>query len=103
MCDNFLYVFKGARSAPGRDCPLILEAPGDRSAERRMAERLHAAGWRDRGLWRAGAPAAFLWPLRATSAPARTTSPAAAARQLARYVSGGVRSCKSGHPSGARS
>jgi hypothetical protein len=26
-CYNLLHHFKGARSAPGRDCPLILEAP----------------------------------------------------------------------------
>jgi hypothetical protein len=32
----FTYNFKGARSAPGRDCPLILETPGDRTAD---------AGW----------------------------------------------------------
>jgi hypothetical protein len=33
ICDDLLYHFKGARSAPGRDCPLILEAARDRTAD----------------------------------------------------------------------
>ena len=48
------------------------------------------------------APAAFLWPLRATSAPTRTHPPRPTARTTRRNVSDGARCCKRGHPSGAR-
>jgi hypothetical protein len=37
------------------------------------------------------------------SAPSRTQSPAATVRATRRYVTSGARSCKSSHPSGARS
>ena len=70
--ENFLYVFKGARSAPGH-------AAADLGRHART-RRLSAASAADPGHLKAGtaartAPAAFLRPCRATSAPARTLSP----------------------------
>ena len=95
------YVFKGALRAPGPGLVVHARAPRDNGADCRAAQRPPIAGWPPEDSDAPGA-AAFLWALRATSAPARTHPPRPATWAARRNVSGGARDGKQGHPSGAR-
>jgi hypothetical protein len=70
--DDFLYVFKGARSAPTVRSTLISEAHPRATAD---GGRCPSCQGRRTSRGPSRAPAAFLWPWRATSAPSRTASP----------------------------
>jgi hypothetical protein len=76
MCDNFLYVFKGARSAPDPGwSPILVSAKQDAltpdAAQLPPVDRLAL----NRGAVARLAPPAALWPCRATAASARALSP----------------------------
>jgi hypothetical protein len=70
LCENPLYHFKGARSAPGWPPCVREHRATDVLAERRRNSGPQLAGRQGKVARRASA--AFLWPLRATSAPSRT-------------------------------
>ena len=102
-CENFLYVFKGARSAPGRGWPPIMEAQRAEPADRSTASNRPPPGHRHWGTVTRRAPPADLRP----SGPRRrrrALSPRGRPYgHPAVEASGGAPAAQGGHPSGARS
>ena len=79
MCENFLYVFKGARSAPGPAGRCSWEAPREDGTDPSARSSRRSLGRPFGGTLRAWAPPAALRPCRATAASARESSPRPAA------------------------
>jgi hypothetical protein len=100
--ENFLYVFKGARSAPGPGWPPHIQerrATAALTVERRgSSTRSWLVTWGPGMRW---APAAFLWP----SGPRRRRrglEPRSRPHRQCAVTSAVARGCKRSHPSSAR-
>jgi len=96
--EQFQYGFKGARSAPDPGWPPYMQ-------ERRTPQTL-TVDWRGirpqlagrQGTVTLRAPAAFLWPLRATSAPSRNSTPRPTAWAARRNASGSALTARGAIP-----
>jgi hypothetical protein len=96
--ENFLYVFKGAHSAPSARWPSILDCAARARADLGGAQRRHGAGLQRRNRL-CPAPPAALWPWRATAASAHTCPPRGRLHRLGVVANQRRRACLQEVPS----